>query len=63
MKKVGIITIHKSTNYGACLQAHALWKFITLQGYNGFIIDLYLVKNTQYMKNHILIKHKNQDWK
>ena len=41
MKKVGIITIHKSTNYGACLQAHALWKFITLQGYNGFIIDLY----------------------
>lgn len=41
MKKVGIITIHKSTNYGACLQAHALWKFITQQGYNGFIIDLY----------------------
>lgn len=41
MKKIGIITIHKSTNYGACLQAHALCKFIESLGYDCEIIDLY----------------------
>lgn len=41
MKKIGIITIHKSTSYGACLQAHALWKYLQLKGYECEIIDLY----------------------
>ncbi len=41
MKTIGIITIHKSTSYGACLQAHALWKFLQLKGFNCEIIDLY----------------------
>lgn len=41
MKKIGIITIHKSeVNYGACLQSFALWKFITDLGNDCEIIDL-----------------------
>lgn len=39
--KIGIITIHKSeVNYGASLQAFALWRFISDQGYDCEIIDL-----------------------
>lgn len=41
MKRIGIITIHKSTNYGACLQAHATYTFIKSLGYDCEIIDLY----------------------
>lgn len=40
MKKIGIITIHKSPNYGACLQSYALWKYIHEQGCDVEIIDL-----------------------
>ncbi len=40
MKRIGIITIHKSPNYGACLQSYALWKYIHEQGYDVEIIDL-----------------------
>ena len=39
--KVGIITIHNSHNYGACLQAFALYQYITEQGHDVEIIDLY----------------------
>lgn len=41
MKKIGIITIHKSPNYGASLQAFALWKYINDLGMDAEIIDLY----------------------
>lgn len=41
MKTIGIITIHKSTSYGACLQAHALWKYLQSKGFDCEIIDLY----------------------
>ena len=40
MKKIGIITIHNSPNYGACLQSYALWKYIHEQGCDVEIIDL-----------------------
>lgn len=39
--KVGIITIHKSNNYGACLQSYALWKYISSLGCDCEIIDLH----------------------
>lgn len=39
--KIGIITIHKSSNYGACLQSYALWKYISSLGCNCEIIDLH----------------------
>lgn len=41
MKKVGIITIHNSPNYGACLQSYALYRYIQLQGNDVEIIDLH----------------------
>lgn len=47
-KKVGIITIHKSPNYGACLQSYALWKYISILGYDCEIIDLLRPTNKGY---------------
>lgn len=46
--KVGIITVHNSPNYGACLQAYALWKYIS-QKADCEIIDLY----RPYQKDYI----------
>lgn len=50
MKKVGIITIQKSSNYGACLQCYALFKYVESLGYNCEIIDLHRpgVKHQKY---------------
>lgn len=39
--KVGIVTIHNSPNYGACLQSYALYKYIEQQGHDVEIIDLH----------------------
>lgn len=39
--KIGILTIHDSPNYGACLQCYALWKYLSDQGYDCEIIDLH----------------------
>lgn len=38
--KIGIITIHNSPNYGACLQSYALYKYIVSQGLECELIDL-----------------------
>jgi hypothetical protein len=50
MLKVGIITIQRSSNYGACLQCYALYKYIESLGYDCEIIDLHRpgVKHQQY---------------
>jgi hypothetical protein len=37
--KIGILTFHHVDNYGATLQAVALWTFLNSQGYNVEIID------------------------
>lgn len=37
--KVGIITFHHTTNYGATLQAYALWETLKNQGYEAELID------------------------
>lgn len=47
--KTGIITIHNSPNYGATLQAFALWKYLQLQGYDVEIIDLYRPYQKEYV--------------
>ena len=40
--KIGIITIqHNSSNYGACLQAYALWKYIENKVDDCELIDVY----------------------
>lgn len=41
MKKIGILTIHNSPNYGACLQCYALWKYINDLGHHCEVINLY----------------------
>lgn len=47
--KIGIITIHNSPNYGASLQAFALWKYITDCGHECEIIDLHRPHQTDYV--------------
>lgn len=47
--KIGIITIHNSPNYGACLQAFALWKYLEMQGHDVEIIDLYRPYQREYV--------------
>lgn len=39
--RIGIITIHNSPNYGACLQSYALYKYINMNGGDVEIIDLH----------------------
>lgn len=41
MQRVGIITIHRSNNYGACLQSFGLYKFLKNHKYGVEIIDLH----------------------
>ena len=40
MAKIGIITIHHSVNYGACLQSYGLYKYIESLGFECEIINL-----------------------
>ncbi len=40
MKRIGIATIHKSSNFGGSLQAYALYKYLESQGHCVEIIDL-----------------------
>ena len=37
--KIGILTFHRSTNYGAQLQAYALRRFLSLAGHDASVID------------------------
>lgn len=37
--KIGILTFHRSTNYGAQLQAYALQRFLSLAGHDASVID------------------------
>ena len=60
MEKVGIITLHRNTNYGANLQAFALQKYIKSLGYDVLIID-YLKSEFDY-QNHLLAWLK-ESWK
>jgi len=48
--KIGIITIHKVENYGAELQAYALYKTLKNQGYYPEIIDYLYVKHPQHIE-------------
>ena len=39
MNKYGILTFHRTSNFGSCLQAYGLYKAITDLGYNCELID------------------------
>ena len=49
MKKIGIITIHNSPNYGASLQSFALYEYIREQGADCEIIDVHRPVNSDYI--------------
>lgn len=51
IKKIGIITVHNSPNYGACLQSYALWKYLCLLGYDCEIIDLHRPYQEDYVSS------------
>ena len=39
MKKIGVVTFHRSPSYGACLQAYATVEFLNANGHNSELID------------------------
>ena len=51
MNRIGIITIHNSPNYGACLQSYALYKYIVNQGLECELIDLKRPIHTGYIES------------
>lgn len=61
--KIGIITIHRSqNNYGAALQAFALWKYVTSLGFDCEIIDLYrpIHPGFQASRGHLPLRKKKK---
>lgn len=53
MKKIGIITLYKSDNPGAVLQAYALQQFIKQEGYNAEIIQYTDTKKREQKMNPV----------
>lgn len=45
-KKIGVLTLHRSNNYGAMLQAYALSKFLRELGYEPFIVNYHMESAT-----------------
>lgn len=62
--KVGIITVQKSINYGACLQSYALWRYISSLGFDCEIIDLHRPLHDDFIPSKRfkpLRKHENKN--
>lgn len=51
MKRIGIITIHNSPNYGACLQSFALYEYLRQCGQNVEVIDLHRPSHIDYVES------------
>ena len=59
--KVGIITFHHTTNYGATLQAYALWETLVKQGHETELIDYRPYGAVQYYRQKIFMpEEKNR---
>lgn len=58
--RIGIITIHNSPNYGASLQAFALWKYITDCGHECEIIDLHRPHQADYIPSKRYVPYRQQ---
>lgn len=58
MKKIGIITIHNSPNYGACLQSFALYRYIEQLGYECELIDLHRPHEKDYKKSKKYVEYR-----
>lgn len=64
MKKIGIITIHNSPNYGACLQSYGLYHFLNNIGIDCEIIDLHRPTHNDYVesKKYTATRTKNKNF-
>jgi polysaccharide pyruvyl transferase WcaK-like protein len=51
--KVGILTLHNTTNYGATLQAYALWHYLNGLGINVEVIDYRPRKVIEAYRRHL----------
>ena len=60
-KKIGTMTFHWATNYGAVIQAYALQKYLSDLGYETEIID-YVPKRTIMINTLFAIKNRNRDF-
>ena len=62
--RVLIITVQKAPNFGACLQAYALWKYVSNLGFDCKIIDLLRPyhKEFVYTKGFDLFCNKERSW-
>ena len=63
MKRVGLITIHHSPNYGACLQSYALYKYIVQQGAYCEIIDVHRPIHSDYIYEKRYSSYRNNQFK
>ena len=63
MKRVGIITIHHSPNYGACLQSYALYKYIEQQGAYCEIMDVHRPVHEDYIYERRYSSYRNNQFK
>lgn len=58
--KIGTLTYHFIPNYGAILQAYALWKFLKSQGYDAEIIDYRLPVLVKFYLRELYLIRKSQ---
>ena len=49
-QKIGILTVHKNTNYGANLQAFALCNYINSLGYDCETVDYVSREDLKFLK-------------
>ena len=59
MKRVGIVTIHDSPNYGGSLQAYALYKYIKDKGAECEIIDIRRPVHNDYIYERHYSSYRN----
>lgn len=59
--KIGIITIHNSPNYGACLQSYALYKYLKSCGHDVEIIDLHRPYQEDYIPSKKYLPYSQKE--
>ncbi|MBD1997010.1 polysaccharide pyruvyl transferase family protein [Leptolyngbya sp. FACHB-541] len=60
--KVGILTYHHTTNYGATLQAYALQKAVKSRGHSGELIDYRPVAAVRFYRKDIYPIRASKHW-
>lgn len=59
-KKIGIVTLHRSNNYGAMYQVYALSKYLKLQGNDVFVLNYHMERTplSLYLQHPLLFFRK-----